>query len=189
MIEWHLPPYFSTKQRKRYPMTSPMRLLGTIQASSHLLVASSTIAHIGNPIRYSLSWPSPNHCSWIPIGCFGTQWIHFPYGSRWLNASGACRCMMSETNFLTINIVSTKRGTMWDTYFVMWILSLNAILFCIISTPCYLAGSWFIWSRASCSLIVCGRLHVVGPLPASASSLHCCLTELSLCKLMRFGNY
>ena len=188
MIEWHLPPYFSTKQRKRYLMTSPMWLLGTIQASSHLLVASSTIAHIGNPIWYSLPWLSPNHRSWIPIGCFGTWWICFPYGSCWLNASGACRCMMSETNFLTINIVSTKRGTMWDTYFVMWILSLNTILFCIVSTPCCLAGSQFIWSRTSCSLIVCGRLRIVGPLPASASSLHHHLMELSLCKLMRFSN-
>ena len=60
-------------------MTSPMQLLGIIQASSHLLVASSTIAYIGNPIRYNLSWPSPDHHScmlyanrvfWKPLDAF-----------------------------------------------------------------------------------------------------------------------
>ena len=53
-------------------MTSPMWLLGTIQASSHLLVASSTIAHIGNPIQYDHHQTIAHVCQYgalETIGC------------------------------------------------------------------------------------------------------------------------
>ena len=60
-IQKSSPRYCSTRHRNKYPITSPIQLLGTIQAPSHVPVASSTTAQIGNPILYNLSWPSPDH--------------------------------------------------------------------------------------------------------------------------------
>lgn len=99
-----------------------MRLLGTIHASSHFPVASSTTAQIGNPILYNLSCPSPDQRSWGPIGNFGARRIFLAVGSLISKPSGAWTCMISETVLLNqgrsqiIVDLITRKLTVWGVY-------------------------------------------------------------------------
>ena len=85
----YLPPYFSTQQRNRYPITVPNLLLGTTQAPSHFPVASSTIPYTGNPILYNLSCPSHDQRSWMPMGIFFVRTILFDPGALFSKPWGA----------------------------------------------------------------------------------------------------
>lgn len=110
-------------------------MLGTTQAPSHFDVASSTTAHIGKPMEYSLSCPSPDQRSWMPMGTFGNRRIFLEPGSQFSNPSGSIVCMTSE--------IKSR---------VRCIPLLNAILDLIFARPWFRLGSASNAATTSCTI-------------------------------------